>query len=259
MMDAVRQGLSLCGSAVIPALFPYMVMTHFLLNIGVMDGLRPRAQVFLLGAVGGYPIGAQCAADLFRSGRMDSREASVLAAVCNNASPAFCIFYAGQTLFHSTRAGVLLYAAQLLASAVLQGFFPAVSVPGLRRKEEKEPLSILFVESIRTSAMTTVVLCGFVVFFRVVVFFLQKCLPFLPPSLFGVMELTWGLSVLDGSRRISLVAAGFLVGWGGFCTAAQTAAVLSRAGVSPRGYLGKKWLAACLTALFCGLGCEWAL
>ena len=74
------KALTLCAGTVIPALFPFMVITGLLVRLGFGQWLAPdmaglMASLFrlpgcagsalLLGLVGGYPIGARTAAELF--------------------------------------------------------------------------------------------------------------------------------------------------------------------------------------------------
>lgn len=256
MMEAVRQGLNLCARSVVPALFPYMVMVNFLISSGLFRRVPCGVQAFLLGALGGYPMGAKAVASLCRSGQFSPQEAARLAPVCNNCSPAFCIFLVGQTVFHSTLAGIVLYAAQLLSALILWAVFrPRTSTHALRPVAQRPHLSSALVDSVQNAALNTLYLCGFVVLFQVLLFLLPLSRPFF----IGLVELTNGVVLLDGTRRLSFVAAAFLVSFGGLCTAAQTAAVLGEAGISCKGYLLKRLLAAALSTVLAGLVCEWVI
>ena len=256
MMEAVRQGLSLCAQSVVPALFPYMVMVNFLIFSGLFRRIPWGVQAFALGALGGYPMGAKAIAALCRSGQFSPEEATRLAPVCNNCSPAFCIFLMGQTVFHSTLAGIVLYAAQLVSALILWAVFrPKVSTHTLRPVTQRPSLSSALVDSVQNAALNTLYLCGFVVLFQVVLFLL----PLSQPFLIGLVELTNGVVLLDGAYRLSFVAAAFLVSFGGLCTVAQTAAVLGEAGVSCKGYLPKRLLVAAFSAVLAGLACEWVI
>ena len=66
--EAVRQGIALCGRSVIPSLFPFFVTVSFAVACGFFSLLRQlrlplNAAVFLLGAVGGYPVGGRTVGD----------------------------------------------------------------------------------------------------------------------------------------------------------------------------------------------------
>lgn len=102
---AVREGLALCAGSVIPALFPFLAVSGLLtaLDAGAAPGrgrmLLARvlgcgpagAGAFLLGLVGGYPVGARTVAQLYREKRISRPEACRLLLFCNNCGPAFIL------------------------------------------------------------------------------------------------------------------------------------------------------------------------
>lgn len=113
------KALTLCAGTVIPALFPFMVITGLLVRLGFGQWLAPdmaglMASLFrlpgcagsalLLGLVGGYPIGARTAAELYASGDLTRQEAERLLTFCNNSNPVFLISVLGAGVFGSVRA-----------------------------------------------------------------------------------------------------------------------------------------------------------
>ena len=98
--EAVRQGVALCGRSVIPSLFPFFVTVSFAVACGFFSLLRQlrlplNAAVFLLGAVGGYPVGGRTVGELYRAGTISRRQAEALLLYCNNAGPSFILSIAG--------------------------------------------------------------------------------------------------------------------------------------------------------------------
>ena len=105
-----KDALVLCARSVIPSLFPFLVISSLLLSLGFgqltapwLAGLmEPLFRVpgagsaaLLLGLIGGYPIGAQTAAELYRGGLATRAEAERLLAFCNNSNPVFLISVLG--------------------------------------------------------------------------------------------------------------------------------------------------------------------
>ena len=118
--QAVRDGVQLCLTSVIPALFPFFAASSLLVALGAAEAAgrvlaRPFRQLFrcggagcaalLLGLVGGYPVGARTAAELVRRGELSPAEGARLLTFCNNAGPAFAIGVAGVSVFGSARRG----------------------------------------------------------------------------------------------------------------------------------------------------------
>ena len=108
-------GLLLWYSSVVPALFPFMVLSSVLSASGGVQALmRPFPVVFrfaglsadgwyvlLTGLLCGCPMGAKTCADLYAEGRISSGEAKFLFALCNHPSPMFlagfvCPMFASQ-------------------------------------------------------------------------------------------------------------------------------------------------------------------
>lgn len=75
--------------------------------------LTRRASAFLLGAVGGYPVGARTVGQLRAAGLCGREEGECLLTCCNNAGPAFIFGVAGLGCFGSLRAGAALYAIHI--------------------------------------------------------------------------------------------------------------------------------------------------
>mgnify|MGYP000949439194 FL=1 len=108
--QAVREGLALCGGSVIPALFPFLVVSRLFVATGsaaalgrllapltrrVLGVSGPGGTAVLLGLLGGYPVGAQTAGELVRTGAVSRQEGQRLLLFCNNCGPAFALGVAG--------------------------------------------------------------------------------------------------------------------------------------------------------------------
>lgn len=113
--QAVRDGLALCAQSVVPALFPFFVLSGLFISMGCAGVLAPAlgrlpgvspagASAFLLGAVGGYPVGARTVGQLRAAGLCGREEGECLLTCCNNAGPAFIFGVAGLGCFGSLRA-----------------------------------------------------------------------------------------------------------------------------------------------------------
>lgn len=264
--EAVRRGLTLCARSVIPALFPYFVVSGLFTSLGFAEGVGRRlapvtehlfgvsgagASALFLGLLGGYPVGGRTAGQLYRAGRLEKDEAQRLLAFCNNAGPSFILGVVGLGCFQSLRAGVLLYVIHAL-SAVLVGVLQKKK--GRPRRSAPRPLSppekILpaFIRSVQDSAGAMVRICGFVVFALVVQALLAELTGITHPAALGFIELTGGVVRL-GSSPSDFVWAATLLGWGGLSVHGQTAAVLAGTGLRMDRYFLGKLLQAAVSAV----------
>ena len=261
--QAVRDGLALCAGSVIPALFPFLAVSGLLtaLDAGASPALGPLARLlgcsragaraFLLGLTGSYPVGARTVAQLYRRGGISRREACRLLLFSNNCGPAFILGVAGLGCFGSLRAGVLLWGVHILAALVIALVLPrrAAEPPERPGSVPARPALVpALIAAVRDAAGTMVYICGFVVFFLVLLRVLGRVTGLSHPVLSGAVELTQGILALPHTRRGFVWAAG-LLGWGGLSVHGQSAAVLSGTDLPLGPYLAAKAAQAALSAL----------
>ena len=280
---AVRQGLTLCARSVIPSLFPFFVVVSFAVGCGFFAvlrrlGLPVGAAVFLVGIVGGYPVGARTVGELYRGGGLARERAETLLTFCNNAGPSFIFSIAGVGVFGSQKIGLALYGIHILsalaAGGLLDGLRSVRNVSKTAGSDMKTArcdmkpasnrtklagngtgLPALFVSCVGSAAAAVVNICAFVIFFLVVMALVRQAWPGLPPLALGLLEVTGGITSLEASPAGFCMAAA-LLGWGGVSVHCQTAAVLEDTGLSLRRYLLAKALQAVISALFAlGLCC----
>lgn len=283
LADAVRvraaaaEALALCAGSVIPALFPFLAVSGLLLSLGFGEWASPHlaglmtplfrlpgcaGSALLLGLVGGYPIGAQTAADLYRSRLLTEDEARRLLTFCNNSNPVFLISVLGGGVFGSPRAGVWLWLIHIL-SALLTGLLfrgggrrtaRLRTVPPSARSQPSS-LAGAFVSAVRGASWAMLSVCGFVTLFYVMAKPLTALGGHWAPALVGLLEL-FSLTPLLPADRSGFILASGLSAWGGLSVLCQTAAVLDDTGL-PLGpcFSGKAvqgLLAAALAALMAG-------
>lgn len=261
--QAVRDGLALCAGSVIPALFPFLAVSGLLtaLDAGASPALGPLARLlgcsragakaFLLGLTGSYPVGARTVAQLYRRGGISRREACRLLLFSNNCGPAFILGVAGLGCFGSLRAGVLLWGVHILAALVI-----ALALPRRAAEPPERPGSVsarpalvpALIAAVRDAAGTMVYICGFVVFFLVLLRVMGRVTGLSHPVLSGAVELTQGILALPHTRRGFVWAAG-LLGWGGLSVHGQSAAVLSGTDLPMGPYLAAKAAHAAVSVL----------
>ena len=196
--QAVRDSLSLCAGTILPALFPFFVLSTLVVGSGLAARLgRPLercmkalfrvngacAAALVLGLIGGYPVGARTTAELYRTGRCSASEARRLLGFCNNAGPSFLIGVVGVGIFQSTKLGLLLECIHIF-SALLIGLLCRF-VPDTQSAHEKaaEPLSparsisaaALLPRAVQQSVSALLNVCGFIVLFGVLLKLLNCC------------------------------------------------------------------------------------
>ena len=297
-VEAASSGVSLCLNVIVPSLFPFFVISSLMVNLGIAGRIgrfssplmRPlfgiggaASAALVLGLVGGYPVGARTAVSLYENGSISKAEAERLLGFCNNSGPAFILGVVGAGVFADSRIGLLLLITHIAASLITGLIFRAggdiSSGSASHSFAPRVPLPSAFVESVRSSFTSTLNICGFVIFFTVVIKLLGIS-GAIPRSadiigsvfsgigfdasaserlLTGFFELCSGVWTLkDADNLYSAVAmAAFMLGWAGLSVHCQALSFLHGSGLRIKNYIIGKLLhgtlASVLTLLFAGL------
>ena len=112
-------------------------------------------------------------------------------------------------------------------------------------------LGNVFPRAVVSSVSAVLNICGFVIFFRVLIAVFSSS--FLPDSLrilfSGLLEMTCGLSNFSQFTMVSAIFASFLLGWSGISVHFQILNVISAAELSPRYYFPGKVIQAFLSSV----------
>ncbi len=184
--DAIKMSLKICISAIIPAVFPFMVLSDFLIcNFSINEnsrlsrlfsqslsikaiGLLP----FLIGNICGFPLGAQMATRLYEEDYITRDEYERLVPLCSNPSVAFVISGVGAGMRSSLKEGIILFIAILVAT-IISGIVwrNKCSASDFHSNFAYKPFSLA--SSIRTAAISTIYVSAYIVFFSILVSFLE--------------------------------------------------------------------------------------
>ncbi len=284
--EAARDGLQLCAQVLIPSLLPFFVVSGLLRVWGLPELLGRLiapvtnriwgvsggcASAFLLGILGGYPLGAAAIGQLRADGAISRDEGERALAFCSNTGPAFLLGAAGMGVFHSRRIGFVLYGTHIVSAALVGMLF----APKVRRQEAAQQSSIALAsfsdaitESVHQAADALLSVCAFVVLFSVAAGLMDHIgylgalalqlsaltgmeLSAAKALFTGLLEIGSGLGAMRGLAPTAgnTALAAFLLSFGGLAVAAQTMAVLGESDLTGRRYLPGKLLQGVLAAL----------
>jgi len=255
-LESARTGLELCIQTVIPSLFPFLVLStlltksitgtsKLLLPVTRLLGIPSESQSVLISAfLGGYPVGAKCTHDLWRTGLLQQGQAERLLGFCSNAGPAF-LFGMLSGFFPDKKAVWLLWLIHIL-SAVLTGcVLPQAGTANAAQTKiaVKNESADFLLSTMKAMGM----ICCWVILFRILVTFLLRWFLWLLPTwlqvlVTGLLELTNGCCdlMLITAPEVRFVICSCMLAFGGICVLVQTASVTS--GLSLRYYLRGKVL-----------------
>ena len=239
-------GLALCSGVVIPSLFPFTVCALILMRSGASAACGECVAVFLMSALGGYPVGARLVNELYSSGVLSRKDARGLLCCCVNAGPAFLVIAVGSGVFASRQAGYILLCAHIAAAAVIAAFvFPFLKP--CRGKAVTVGNEGVFVKAVSDSAASMLSVSAFVVFFSALNAYLTAApVPFFE-KLSYLLEVTAGIAGCN-----NFYAAAFLSGFAGISVWLQVLAASGSVGTDLR-FAVARVLHGALSALFSAL------
>lgn len=266
--EAVRNAVVMCLDVMIPSLFAFTVLSVYLQSSGLAEtALKPLTKplskllrlpeelcaVFILGNIGGYPVGARLLRSLTEQGRLSQSDAGRLLCCCYGSGPSFVISIVGMRVFGSVAAGAVLFCACFLSSLIIA---VAVCRSGerivLKPRETRCDLSAkCFIGSVMSAAKVMLTVCA-----MITVFAAAMTIVGIGGSDRGVLSALLEISRVgsfspEGAFAMPLCAA--LLSFGGVCVVLQVVAIGS-------GQLPLKWFllsripVAALSAVFSLLG-----
>ena len=240
-IDGSIQGIDLCIKTLIPTLFPFLIIS--ILSRELLSGIHFRLiqqllkpcmlpkgseMILVLGFLSGYPIGAKLTQEAYTQNQISKTDAQRMLMFCSNAGPSF-IFGIVASFFEHSWIPWLMWLIHISS-----GYIVAIIVAEPPRPFycAENNMKIRFVDAIPNALKSLSSICGWVIFSRIVLNFLEKWfLHDLPNTirllLSGLIELSNGCLQLDciPSADTRFLIALTMITLGGFCIALQTTAV----------------------------------
>ena len=237
--ESARDALQLCTQTLVPVLFPLFVVSGML--VPCLQHLRPPGLsrllrmprgaegLWLLGAAGGFPVGAAAIVQCVQSGTMSKADGERMLGLCSLCGPAFVLGVLPRRL--PMEQVLALFALQLETGILLAAFWPGHSGTALSPAAGTPTLS----DSVQRGIGSMLSVCAWVVLAGVTVGFLRRWLfPSLPEEVgtvaTGLLELTTGIFTLPEGNRFPLCA--LFVCFGGCSVLLQIGGLASAAGLS---------------------------
>ncbi len=247
----VKLGLRSCTNTLVPALFPFMVLSSLVVKIGMSEKigkiLSPAVKILfglpactaatiLLSLVGGYPAGAIGVNELYRQGKISCSQAEqmLLFAVCSG--PAFILSAVCSGFANNTGIGPIMLASHIISALILgivTGFLYSPSKTLADTADtHHQGFFYSMVGACLDAAHATFNMCSFVILFSALLSILNqshifssifKILDFfgVPPAIINIMlptafEVTNGCSAILKNRAPTELLA-FALSWAGVC------------------------------------------
>ena len=231
--DGIKKGILFCIEVLVPSLYAFMALSSAVIRSGVAVSLtKPLGKlsrflfrlppsgsaVILLSILGGYPVGARCAAMLFEQRSISRSDAEKVANIAVCAGPGFLINYIGSALLGNRQLGIILLCAEItgvVVTGVIVGrTMRSAPLPHPHHTTEN-PSHNLLIASVTDASRATFHMCGMVVICTAMIAVIEKISPDerITDIASAIIEITEGCHRMCGSYPLYLIA--FFIGFGG--------------------------------------------
>lgn len=256
VQQSAYESILFCSTVLIPSLFPGFVLSEILLALLTDSGFRGTGKTFLgypssawgciaIGFLSSFPSAADYATRLTKNGHLSRDVAARCLGFSNNAGAVFIICAVGGAIFGSLKIGIYLWSIQAVAALSVALIFrpkPQSFSPTIPKKNKKTSLRVIFPRAVVTSVSSVLNVCGFVIFFRVLIRVLSGGVSGDPFRILlsGILEMTCGISELKDFSFCGAILASTILGWSGFSVHFQILNTVSKAELPVKYYfLGK--------------------
>lgn len=270
--DGVRVGLRLCAETMVPSLFPFLVLSSFVLSSGVTDFIGEKTDRFFRkifnssGTCGctiffslfaGFPVGCSMASELYSKNKITQNEAKRIALSSVNAGPAFVIGAVGTMMLSSFRAGVILFVSLSVSSLIIAFLSRFIqeeeSASPTQKSQSNISISQSLVSSVYSASKSMFSICAWIILFSCLLniitqrngnanFFL---------ALKSFSEVSTGCAELAKTESPVVLAA--VLGWSGLCVHCQVFPYIIKIGLKAKYFFCSRVLHAMLSSVICHL------
>ena len=252
-------GIQLCITTLVPALFPFLVISTVCSQILLCLKLKlpnlllkpckfisGTEAIYLVGLVAGYPIGAKLINDTYKRGIISKSEANRMLMFCNNAGPAFIFGIIGNCFFQKW-IPCIMWIIHILSSFIVGTI---TARPHIKTETPLHTSNITLTAAVVQAVKSMGYICGWVILFRTLIAFLDKWILWALPIPLRIL-ITGCLELSNGCLQISQIEneglrfmiSLLILSFGGLCVTMQTTSITP--GLSLKHYIiGKVYQSA---------------
>lgn len=227
---AVIRSVKSCVFTIVPSLFVMCVLSSAVMNSRAINKVLSIFKItpsvlaaFILGNIGGYPIGTKILKDMVDKKELTAQEAEKAICFCYASGPAFCLGIISASVFKSRILGLASVGAVFLANLCLLLFFAGSFS---RRSGQANTSARSFTDNITSSVVSSsyamLSVCSAIVFFSAIIAIINAIIPATSDMhmLNSILEIS-NASSLKCTGIIDFVIVTVLLAFGGVCVHMQ--------------------------------------
>ncbi len=237
--DSIMNALNIWVHSLIPALFPFFIISDILINYNITDYIPKLVKkffknlfnisdnmlmIFLLSMVSGFPSNARNTRMLYDKCLINIDEANHILIFSHFANPVFILTTVSVFFFRNEKIGIILLLIHYLSNVILgicfRKGFKYKNIPNNKKKDNCY-LGNVFINAIRRAIDTILLICGIMVVFMMlsaIVIDTFKFNIYNQMLIKGIFEITIGLEMLSRlnlTLRFKMVIASVFLAFGG--------------------------------------------
>ncbi len=267
--SGISKGINFCANILIPSLFPFMVISAFIVKSGISLKIEKlmlpitkyifnlpgcTGATIILSLIGGFPVGARGIKNLYDNKMITLEQARRMMMFCVGAGPAFVISVVGNNLLKNKDLGIIIFISQVIASillGIILGIYSRVKHIDVQKYKKSKNKSIVISEAFTYSCLDStqaiINMCSFVILFSSLIeiinnlglnSYLAELLSKLNiPSNISETLIPIILEVTNGciesvNNNIPLPLLSFAIGWAGVCVHFQILSSIDNINIS---------------------------
>ncbi len=284
-IDVTLDGIRVWATAILPALFPFMIFTRLLASMGCIEDFSKgfsgvsnklyrtpgiSSYVFLMSIISGYPLGAKVTSDLYERGLLSRAEAHRICSFTSNSGPMFIIGTVGIGMLISPTAGYIILISHILAAIINGLIYRKYNAPELSSKTIIQPKknreTDILTNTMENGINSVLLIGGYIAIFFVITEILYSLGIFSPlvnlfskigieksvsnGIIFGFFEITKGCLLISSapiSLTLKTIICSLIISFGGLAVSFQAFAFLNKFKISKKFFFLQKTTHALLS------------
>ena len=218
---SVKNSITLCTSSVIPALFPFFVLSELLVVVMSSTNINPTLHLFICSLLTGFPSGTINVCTQYREGIITRKQAVSLLFCTSYASPSYIISFVGICIAKSRTIGFIIFVSQLICSIICAVSFNAVKFRPVISFKTYNTTDIIC-RAVSGSVKNCANVCAYITFAGILADMLKESIILklitnetAKAVIIGSIELTRGIKAIDTASISSIPFISLMVGFSG--------------------------------------------
>ena len=273
--SGVRNGIDLCLDALVPTLYPFMILTNVFVNSGIIERtpafiakIMNRlfrlpgecASVIFFSMIGGLPIGAKMTQKLYANNTITADQGQRMLYFCVNPGPAFVISTVGYYMLGSEKIGLIIYLSLIAASLTLGVItrFIAKNEDLVQKNSSDDIYSKnIFQASVSDASKSIISICSWVVAFSCITEMIEKLNVSQTTKIFlqCITEMTNGSRIASENFSVPIIAG--VIGFSGVCAHFQLMDSIVALKMKYKYFLVGRIINGSIATVYCSLLLKW--